>query len=1705
MTQKNSEGYLLLNVNDFRYGKVIFTEQGDSIYNRYPTDINPGMEIGGRSKLFGTDYAWTDYKEPEQASSGKIRFDIGDWNPTDRISFYIWARKGDQLLYGSNTGWTDTNNWGSKKTLGTAVEDEEGIVESYQIDYLDGWDHFVIFYDYDSGAQTYDCIFTKDAFGKTAHLTGNELENPLDSSLVCIEADFEFAAGSGPYMQITSTGNIIGRIPALHDDGVKIVAEYIYNNINKIDKSGVECCTPEKVSNAVSSYYTVPDDVWEKYTEIDRAGEKANEAHILLFGTPLSTDTDSTTDTETDTDTQTDPNYEYTVNYDGSITITKYKGSSSVLNIPSEINGRSVTAIGEEAFTENYTITSVTVPDSVTEINRFAFYKCYNLTSISLPQSTTEIGTGILSDCPSITKITVSEDNSALEVIDGILYNRTTSEVIKCPVNKETVNIPDYYTTIGQDAFAYCKNLTLIRIPSSITTIDKWAFDNCTGLTKVYLPSSVTTIGDSAFDYCSALTDVCYEGDEDSLFDSIYIGNYNDNLVNANIHYNTVSGKIRFDLGNWNHSDRVCFYIWARTPDQKVFYAVPDGLATSDTWGSKKLIGTPAQGEDGIVESYYIEYTEDYDYFVIFHDYETNEQTYDCVFTKDAFGQTAFMTGLEIENPVNSEKTSLEADFNNVPGCGPYLQIASTGNIIGYAEAKHDDAPALVANYIFKQMGVITLAGKEACTQEKVAYAISAYDTTEDEVWAKFQQIEGHEPKDSEAYWLIYRQNIIDPSDTDSDFSYTVQDDDTIKITGYNGSDNDVAVPGSIEDKPVTAIGDSAFYGNKNMTSVQIPSSVKTIGASAFYDCTNLNNVSIPDGVSSIDRNAFYNCSSLDSVNIPSSVKTIGFQSFFDCTSLTDLTIQDGVESIGGNAFYNCSRLQILYIPYSVTEIGENAFCRCSNLNYISVSSDNTTFTTYDGALYNKDTKTLIKCPVYQTSVYIDNDTKVIGQMAFQDCTGLTNIVFPDGLTTIGKWAFQNCINISEVTIPTSVTTISDNAFYDCDNLKDVYYRGNESQWNNITIGSDNAPLKKAALHFPDDGKVTYYFLAPNNYFAANNDVGYYYWQPQEIAPWPGAAMTPAPEIGENVFKCSVGDMDTTSTIIFNAFVDAGNPADPDLAAVSHQSVNINLEGYDVGDSKFYDKLDNFYGMIYVYSPDNFDINEYYGSEIRSGEWFSVNPGDDNYYRYYLDSSGQYYTTEKNTDTDTTTDTDTEDSDTPPDTNPDLFEWGKDDTGYYISAYTGTDTVITIPIETEGHTITTVKRTKKEINEQAAKITKIYVSEGITTIGKMAFRDYTALEEIILPNSVTTIGNDAFYNCQNLRKITIPNGLKSIGSNAFYNCQSLNKITLPDGLTNIGSSAFYNCNNLTEITVPGGVNRISMAAFKNCSALISVTISDGVETIDDSAFSDCTSLTMVTIPESIKSINHHSFYKCTNLKDVYYGGSEEDWNTLLLSVGSDNPALTAGATIHFGREGVPKDFYVTEKEDGTLEIIKYNGNDSVMNIPSEIDGKTVTSIGSNILMHGDTAKNVLEIVIPETVTAIADNAFSLCQTLEKVTIPDSVTEIGKDVFTDYGNVRIYCSTDSAAHKYAQDNNIGFILTDGGYEPVKLGDVDGDGKISAKDSMTIQRYAINLKKLEPNQIRAADADGDGRVTNKDAIILLRYTINIPVKFAIGEMV
>ncbi len=144
--------------------------------------------------------------------------------------------------------------------------------------------------------------------------------------------------------------------------------------------------------------------------------------------------------------------------------------------------------------------------------------------------------------------------------------------------------------------------------------------------------------------------------------------------------------------------------------------------------------------------------------------------------------------------------------------------------------------------------------------------------------------------------------------------------------------------------------------------------------------------------------------------------------------------------------------------------------------------------------------------------------------------------------------------------------------------------------------------------------KVTYYFLAPDNYCntemgALNEYVGYYYWEPNENAAWPGEKATPAPEVGSNVFKIEIGNNDETGTVIFNAFVDPGYPADPEMAKFAHQTVNIDLEE------------DDYYGMIYVlYDDDEYkSVDEFSGAVTTSGGWFSINPNDDNYYRNYID------------------------------------------------------------------------------------------------------------------------------------------------------------------------------------------------------------------------------------------------------------------------------------------------------------------------------------------------------------------------------------------------------------------------------------------------------------------------------------------------------
>ncbi len=176
------------------------------------------------------------------------------------------------------------------------------------------------------------------------------------------------------------------------------------------------------------------------------------------------------------------------------VVITEYKGKSAEVQIPSELGGKKVTGIFDKAFTDNTSLTSVTISNSVTEIGGRAFYGCENLTNVIIPDSVTAIGSSAFGATPWLEN---KRKENPLVVVNNILIDGQTCS--------GDVTIPNSVIAIGGNAFFNCKSCTSITIPDSVIEIDGWAFYGCKSLTNVILPDSVNVIGEHAFDTCESL------------------------------------------------------------------------------------------------------------------------------------------------------------------------------------------------------------------------------------------------------------------------------------------------------------------------------------------------------------------------------------------------------------------------------------------------------------------------------------------------------------------------------------------------------------------------------------------------------------------------------------------------------------------------------------------------------------------------------------------------------------------------------------------------------------------------------------------------------------------------------------------------------------------------------------------------------------------------------------------------------------------------------------------------------------------------------------------------------------------------------------------------------------------------------------------------------------------------------------------------
>ena len=197
----------------------------------------------------------------------------------------------------------------------------------------------------------------------------------------------------------------------------------------------------------------------------------------------------------------------------GEVTITDCDETAKTIEIPSTIDGKPVTSIGNNAFRSCISLTSITIPLGVKRIRDCAFEGCSGLTSITIPDGVTSIDDDAFRGCSSLTSIKIP--NSVTSIGEWVFSNCSSLT---------SITIPKSVTSIGHSVFRFCSSLASITIPNSVTSIGNYAFYGCSGLTNITIPDSVTSIGTDAFWDCRSLISITIPDSVTSIGGSAFSG-----------------------------------------------------------------------------------------------------------------------------------------------------------------------------------------------------------------------------------------------------------------------------------------------------------------------------------------------------------------------------------------------------------------------------------------------------------------------------------------------------------------------------------------------------------------------------------------------------------------------------------------------------------------------------------------------------------------------------------------------------------------------------------------------------------------------------------------------------------------------------------------------------------------------------------------------------------------------------------------------------------------------------------------------------------------------------------------------------------------------------------------------------------------------------------------------------------------------------
>ncbi len=728
------------------------------------------------------------------------------------------------------------------------------------------------------------------------------------------------------------------------------------------------------------------------------------------------------------------------------------------------------------------------------------------------------------------------------------------------------------------------------------------------------------------------------------------------------------------------------------------------------------------------------------------------------------------------------------------------------------------------------------------------------------------------------------------------------------------------------------------------------------------------------------DYNGDDNCApwireDVQSIVVQNGVTAIGNYAFYHCEFVSSLEIPASVTSIGDSAFFYMAGIETFTISAQVTHIGSAAFGSCDGLQSISVEEGNANYCSVDGVLFDKSMESLIQYPLGRDGSYqIPDGVTSIGIRAF--CrSGVSEIVFPDSLTSIGELAFASCSGLREVALPDSVTTIGRAAFHQSTNIKEIrlpkslIYIEDEVFFNCFKLESIEIPETVTSI-----GVYAFYscnsltdVTVPRSVTEIYDGAFYHCNSLKTIF---------IPDSVNHVYNNAIGYCASLEHIFFAGTKEQWNTNFQEQTIYPGTAIHYEVKsvaehcipGTTVGSTcteQGYTQYSCSCGHSW-----NEDKQEPLGHRFANGECTVCGQSK-------LPAGGTFG---------------------------DNITWSLDVAGTMTISGSGYMDLYELVYDEDNDWYEEVS-VPAPWADYIEDIKSLIVENGITNVD--GFEDCINLTSISLPESIKGIKSFAFDSCESLQEVIIPENVIYIGQRAFGFCTNLRTVSIPASVESIGWMAFGYCESLHEFEIPAGVTDMEDRVFSGCSALEKITVHP-----DNTAFcsvdgilyrKDLTELIFcpeakngnVTVPDGVERIVSYAFYRCKNINEVIlpdsltYIGDYAFNSTGIQNVFIPEAVLSVGHSI-FNRCDKLISIKVHEENlnYSSVDGILYNkGKTELIKCP---EGKTgVARLPDSVITinaYAFQTSQLMEVVLPAKVVNIGAYSFDGCEQLKRIDV-----------------------------------------------------------------------------------------------------------------------